>query len=103
MIHPSTMAGPNWFTGSIGTTNPFQQSSSPLFRNTPFQGSGFGPGTNPFQNPSFGFGPQTGQIQNTINEVVRQALPSIVASLSTQPGNPFQTPFSTPFGLQGQT
>lgn len=101
MIHPSTMAGPNWLTGSFGTT-PFQQSMSPLFRNNPFLGSTFGPGTNPFQ--TFGFGPQTAQFQNTINEITRQVVPTILASYGV-PQNTFgfQTPFGVPgqFGLQG--
>lgn len=119
MIHPSTMAGPNWFTGSFGTTNPFQQNTSPFFRNTPFQGpqGGFGFGTNPFQNPTFGFGnpyqnpsfgfgtnpfqnPNLGfgntpQFQNSINEIVRQTIPTIVSSFGYQPTTGFQPSFGT--------
>jgi len=101
MIHPSTMAGTNWFTTGVGTTNPFQQSGSPIFRSTPFQGSGIGPGTNPFQSQQFGT--QTAQIQNTINEVLRQAFPSILASLGSLPGYGFQNTLTSsgPFGQQG--
>jgi len=102
MIHPSTMAGQNLFTAGFGTTNPFQQNNSPFFRNTPFQGGGFGPGNNPFQGQPFGLGNQT--IQNTINEILRQSLPSIVANFNNVPNGTFQTPFTstTPFGSQGQ-
>src|SRR5687768_4855125 len=100
MIHPSTMAGPNWFTGNIGTTNPFQQNSSPFFRNTPFQGQqgGFGPGNNPFQSQQFGFGTNTTQMQNPINEIVRQTVPTILASFGIQPSGGFQNLL----GQQGQ-
>jgi hypothetical protein len=118
MIHPSTMAGPTWFTGSFGTTNPFQQSGSPFFRNPQFQNqqSGFWPGNHPFQssqtgfgfasnpfpNPTFGIGTNTTQMQNTINEIVRQTIPTVLASFGFQPGNTFQSPFGqqTPFGTQ---
>jgi len=101
MIHPSNMAGTNWFTSGIGTTNPFQQSGSPFFRSTPFQGSGIGPGNNPFQSQQFGT--QTAQIQNTINEVLRQAFPSILASLGGLPGYGLQNMITSsgPFGQQG--
>jgi hypothetical protein len=102
MIHPSTMAGPNWFTGSFGTFNPFQQSSSTFFRSTPFAGpqGGFGPGFNPYQNPSFGFGPNTPQIQNMINEIVRQTVPTTLASFGI-PTTGFSSPygFSFPYGF----
>jgi hypothetical protein len=116
MIHPSTMAGPNWFTGSFGTTNPFQQNTS-FFRNTPFGGQqgGFGPGINPFQSQPMGFGTTTMQLQNTINEIVRQTVPTILANCGIQPNNmqgtfgfqtginPGQIGFSTPFGFQTPT
>ena len=94
MIHPSTLAGPNWFTGSFGTNNPFQQNTSPFFRNTPFQGQqgGFGFGNNPFQNPSLGFGNNPAQFQNTINEIIRQTLPTAFTNFGFQPTNGFQTP-----------
>jgi hypothetical protein len=94
MIHPSTLAGPNWFTGSFGTNNPFQQNTSPFFRNTPFQGQqgGFGFGNNPFQNPSLGFGNNPAQFQNTINEIIRQTVPTPFTNLGFQPTNGFQTP-----------
>jgi len=106
MIHPSTLAGPNWFTGSFGPNNPFQQNTSPFFRNTPFQGQqgtfGFGAnpfqgqqstsgfGANPFQNPFIGNSP--GQFQNTINEIIRQTVPTAFTSFGYQPTNGFQTP-----------
>jgi hypothetical protein len=95
MIHPSTLAGPNWFTSNFGTTNPFQQNTNPFFRNTPFQGQqgGFGFGNNPFQNPTFGFGTNPTQIQNTISEIVRQTVPTLFSSFGFQPTNGFQTPF----------
>jgi hypothetical protein len=103
MIHPSTMAGPNLFTAGFGTTNPFQQNNSPFFRNNPFQG-GFGPGNNPFQGQAFGLGNQNAQIQNTVNEILRQSLPSIIASYNGLQNGTSQTPFTfgTPFGSQGQ-
>jgi len=99
MIHPSTMAGPNWFTGSFGTINPFQQNTS-AFSRTPYQGMqpGFGTGTTPFQSQPYGLGTQTLQLQNTINEIVRQVVPTILASTGFSPTNGFQTPF----GQQGQ-
>jgi hypothetical protein len=101
------MAGPNWFTGSFGTTNPFQVSSSPFFRNTPFQGfqGGFGPGNSPFQNQPFGISPNTTQIQNTISEIVRQTIPTILASYGFQPTSGFQTSFGfqTPIGFSSPT
>lgn len=116
MIHPSTMAGPNWFTGSFGTTNPYQQNTTPFSRGNPFQGPqggfgfgttpfqniGFGFGTTPFQNTGFGFGTNPNQIQNAINEIVRQTVPTIVASYGFQPTNGFQIPtgnwtFGNPF------
>jgi len=129
MIHPSTLAGPNWFTGNFGTTNPFQQNTTPFFRNTPFQGqqggfgygnnpfqnTSFGFGNNPFQNPNFGFGNNTPQFQNTISEIIRQTVPTTFANVGFQPSNGFQTPtgnwntngFQTPnntwsFGTQSQ-
>jgi hypothetical protein len=104
MIHPSTMAGQNLFTAGFGTTNPFQQNNSQFFRNTPFQTGGFGPGNNPFQGQPFGFGNQAGQIQNTINEILRQSLPSIVANFNSVPNGTFQTAFSpqNTFGYQNQ-
>jgi len=108
MIHPSTLAGPNWFTGSFGTNNPFQQNTSPFFRNTPFQGQqggfgfgtnpfqgqqgSFGFGTNPFQNPSFGFGNNPAQFQNTVNEFIRQTVPTPFSNYGFQPTNGFQSP-----------
>lgn len=107
MIHPSTMAGPNWLTGSIGTTNPFQQNAS-FFRNTPFGGQqgGFGPGNNPFQTQPFGFGSHTTQMQNPINEIVRQVIPNVLASCGINPSM-LQSPIGfqslgqqTPFGSQ---
>jgi hypothetical protein len=104
MIHPSTMAGPNWFTGSFGTTNPFQQPNTPFFRNTPFAGSqgGFTPGSSLFQNPTFGFGTNPSQIQNAINEISRQAIPTVLASFGLPPNSGYQTPFgfSSPMGFQ---
>jgi len=116
MIHPSTMAGPNWFTGSFGTTNPFQQNTS-FFRNTPLGGQqgGFGPGNTPFQSQPFGFGTNTMQLQNTISEIVRQTVPTILANCGIQPNNlqstfgfqtginPTQFGLSTPFGFQTPT
>jgi len=91
MIHPSTMAGPNWFTGTYGATNPFQQTSSAYFRNTPYSGpqGGFGPGSNPFQNQQFGFGtnPLQMQMQTMINEVIRQTVPTTLASFGIPTGN----------------
>jgi hypothetical protein len=97
------MAGPNWFTGSFGMTNPFQTNNSPFFRNTPFQGfqGGFGPGNTTFQNQPFGISPNTTQFQNTINEIVRQTIPTILASYGFQPTSGFQTSFGsqTPIGL----
>src|SRR5215216_3620773 len=86
MIHPSTLAGPNWFTGSFGPNTPFQQ-NNPFFRNTPFQGQqgGFGFGTNPFQNPFFGNNPA--QYQNTINEFIRQTVPTAFSNIGFQPTN----------------
>jgi hypothetical protein len=108
MIHPSTLAGPNWFTGSFGTNNPFQQNTSPYFRNTPFQGQqggfgfgnspfqgqqgGFGFGNNPFQGQLGGFGSNPAQFQNTINEIIRQTVPTGFTGLGFQPTNGFQTP-----------
>jgi len=94
MIHPSTLAGPNWFTGSFGPNNPFQQNNTPFLRNTPFQGQqgGFGFGTNPFQNPSLGFGNNPAQYQNTINEIIRQTVPTAFSNFGFQPTNGFQTP-----------
>jgi len=93
MIHPSTMAGPNWFTGSYGATNPFQQTSSAFFRNTPFGGpqGGFGPGNNPFQTQQFGFGTYSTPMQNMINEVIRQTVPTTLASFGIPTG--YQTSF----------
>jgi hypothetical protein len=95
MIHPSTMAGPNWFTGTFGANNPFQQTSSAYFRNTPFGGpqGGFGPGSNPFQSQQFGFGTNTSQMQNMINEVIRQTVPTTLASFGIPTG------YQTSFGL----
>jgi hypothetical protein len=102
MIHPSTMAGPNWLGSSFGTTNPFQQNLSP-FRSTPFQGSTFGPGTIPFQTQPFGFGPQSWPIQNTINEITRQVLPTLLANYGISPSLLTNTlAFQTPFGPQAQ-
>jgi hypothetical protein len=101
MIHPSTMAGPNWLGNSFGTT-PFSQNLS-LFRSTPFQGSTFAPGTNQFPT-SFGFGPQQSwPIQNTINEITRQVLPTVLANYGFSPNLLTNAlPFQTPFGPQGQ-
>lgn len=97
MIHPSTMAGPTWFPGSFGTTNPFQQNTQQLFRSTPFQGPqvGFGIGTTPFQGQP---------IQSAIDQIVRQTLPGFLGNIGIQPTVPFQSPigFQTPVGLQGQ-
>jgi len=92
MIHPSTMAGPNWFSGTFGATNPFQQTSSAYFRNTPFGSPfGFGPGNNPFQNPTFGYGANTNQqLQTMINEIIRQTVPTTLASYGL--ANGFQSP-----------
>jgi hypothetical protein len=105
MIHPSTMAGQNWFTGTFGATNPFQQTSSAYFRNTPFTGTpfGFGPGTNPFQNPTYGFGANPTQpFQNLISEVIRQTVPTTLASYGF--ANGFTTPGGfSPIGYQYQT
>lgn len=115
MIHPSTMAGPNWYTGTFGTTNPFQQTSSAFFRNTPFGGSQgwFGPGNNPYQTQQFGFGTTMTPIQNMINEVIRQTVPTTLASYGIPTG--YQTSFgpvsmgfqnpsgSAQFGPQFQT
>jgi hypothetical protein len=99
MIHPSNMAGPNWFTGSFGTTNPFQQANTPFFRSTPFLGSqgGYGPGS----NLSFGIGTNPSQIQNTINEITRQTIPTVLSSFGLQPNLGYQTPFgfSSPTGF----
>jgi len=89
------MAGPNWFTGSFGTTSPFQQTSSTFFRNTPFGGGGFGPGNTPFSNPSFGFSGSTFPFQNMIQEIVRQTVPQSLASAGF-PTTGFQTAFGTP-------
>jgi len=115
MIHPSTMAGPTGLNAGFGTTNPFQQNLSPFIRSTPFQTSGFGPGTTPFQSQPFGFGNQGPQVQNTINEIVRQTIPSVLANYGMQPNGSFQSQFgfptnlgfqqtlgNTPFGLQFQ-
>jgi hypothetical protein len=95
MMHPSTMAGTNWFTGSFGTPNPFASNPFLFSRNMPFQGQqgGFGFGTLPFPNQSFGFGTGTTQMQNTINEIVRQTVPTLLANWASQPGTGFQTPF----------
>jgi len=92
MIHPSTLAGPNWFTGSFGPNTPFQQNNNPFFRNTPFQGQqgGFGFGTNPFQTPFLGNNPA--QYQNSINEFIRQTVPTAFSNPGFQPTNGFQTP-----------
>jgi len=108
MIHPSTMAGPTGLTAGFGTTNPFQQNLSTFIRSTPFQTSGFGPGTTPFQSQPFGFGNQGPQVQNTINEIVRQTIPTVLANYGIQPNGSFQgqfgfpTSFNTPgtFGQQ---
>jgi hypothetical protein len=113
MIHPSTMAGPTGLNTGFGTTNPFQQNLSTFIRNTPFQTSGFGPGTTPFQSPPFGFGNQGAQVQNTINEIVRQTIPTVLANYGISPTGTFQSQFgfpttfgfpqtigSTPFGQQ---
>jgi len=96
MIHPSTMAGPTGLTAGFGTTNPFQQNLSPFIRSTPFQTSGFGPGITPFQNQPFGFGNQGGQVQNTINEIVRQTIPSVLATYGIPPTGTFQSQFGFP-------
>src|SRR5437879_5333250 len=103
MIHPSTMAGPTGFTAGFGTPNPFQQTISPFIRSTPFQGVGFGPGTTPFQNQPLGFGNQTAQMQNTINEIVRQTIPTALASIGFQPTGtlPGTFGFPTSFGTPG--
>jgi len=103
MIHPSTMAGPTGLTAGFGTTNPFQQNLSPFIRSTPFQTSGFGPGTTPFQSQPFGFGNQGAQVQNTINEIVRQTIPSVLANYGIQPNGSFQSQFGFPtsFGTPG--
>jgi len=113
MIHPSTMAGPTGLTAGFGTTNPFQQNLSTFIRSTPFQTSGFGPGTNPFQSQPFGFGNQGAQVQNTINEIVRQTIPSVLGNYGIPSTGSFQGQFgfpttfgfpqtigSTPFGMQ---
>jgi len=102
MIHPSTMAGPTGLTAGFGTTNPFQQNLSPFIRSTPFQTSGFGPGTTPFQSQPFGFGNQGAQVQNTINEIVRQTIPSVLANYGIPPTGSFQSQigFPTTFGFQ---
>jgi len=108
MIHPSTMAGPTGLTAGFGTTNPFQQNLSTFIRSTPFQTSGFGPGINPFQSQPFGFGNQGAQVQNTINEIVRQTIPSVLANYGIPSNGSFQSQFGfptsfgtpTPFGLQ---
>jgi hypothetical protein len=112
MIHPSTMAGPNWFTGSFGTINPFQSTGSPFFRNTSFQGpsGGFGSGNNPFQNQTFGFSGSSTSIQNMINEIISQTVPTTLASFGI-PTSGYQTSFgpqssfgfSSPWNLQNQT
>jgi hypothetical protein len=102
MIHPSTMAGTNWTTGNFGTTHPFQQSSMPFPRTTPFQGpqSTYGPGVNPFQNQPFGI--NTMQMQNNINEIVRQIVPRVLSSCGIPSSMGLQTPFGQPgqFGFQ---
>jgi hypothetical protein len=113
MIHPSTMAGPTGLTAGFGTTNPFQQNLSTFIRSTPFQTSGFGAGNTPYQTPPFGFGNQGAQVQNTINEIVRQSIPSVLASYGIPTNGSFQSQFgfptafgfpqtigSTPFGQQ---
>jgi hypothetical protein len=113
MIHPSTMAGPNWFSANLGTTNPFQQSTTPFFRTSPYQGSqgGYGLGNTPFQTQPFAWGTNTMQMQmqNTINEIVRQTVPRVLASCGIQTSASFQTPFGFqspggpgPFGQQFQ-
>jgi len=96
MIHPSTMAGPNWMTASFGQTNPLQQGPSPFFRSTPFGGQqgGFGFGINPFQSQQFGTNPM--QVQHTVQEIVRQVLPTVLASSGIQPSSVFQTSFGQP-------
>lgn len=96
MIHPSTMAGPTGLTAGFGTTNPFQQNLSTFIRSTPFQTSGFGPGTTPFQSQPFGFGNQGTQVQNTINEIVRQTIPTVLANYGIQPNGSFQGQFGFP-------
>jgi len=96
MIHPSTLAGPTGLTAGFGTPNPFQQNISPFIRSTPFQTSGFGPGTTPFQNQPFGFGNQGAQVQNTINEIVRQTIPNVLANYGIQPTGTFQNQFGFP-------
>jgi hypothetical protein len=105
MIHPSTLAGPNWFTGSIGTTHPFQQSTTPFFRNAQVQGPqvAFAPGIPPIQPQSIGPMLNTTQMLNTINEIVRQTVPLTIANGGFQPTAGFQTPFGfpTPLGQQG--
>jgi hypothetical protein len=104
MIHPSTMAGNNWTTGSFGTTNPFQQSSMPFLRTMSFPGpqATFGPGSIPFQNHPFGT--NTMQMQDTINEIVRQTIPRVLANcgIPTSFGVPTPFGFQTPIGQQGQ-
>jgi len=105
MIHPSTMAGPNWFTGSFGSTNPFQQSSFPFIRNTQFLGTpgGFGPGNNLFQSQPFGIG--TIPLQNMLTEIIRQTVPNTLASFGLQPtsGLPTGFGFQAPLGFQTPT
>jgi hypothetical protein len=107
MIHPSTMAGPNWFTANLGMTSPFQQSTTPFSRTTPFQGpqGGYGPGNTPFQTHPFAMGTNTMQMQNTINEIVRQTVPRVLASCGIQPSGvfPSQYGFQSPFGFQSQS
>jgi hypothetical protein len=106
MIHPSTMAGPNWFSANLGMTNPFQQGTTPFLRTTPFQGSqgGYGPGNTPFQTQPFTTGTNMMQMQNTINEIIRQTVPRVLASCGIQPSGAFQSSygFQSPFGFQGQ-
>jgi hypothetical protein len=105
MIHPSTMAGPNWFTGSFGTTNPFQQNSASFFRNPTFPSpqGGFGPGSSPFTSQTFGYGTTMTQLQNQINEITRQTIPTVLASYGLPTAFGPQTPFTsqTSFGPQG--
>jgi hypothetical protein len=50
-------------------------------------------------------GTTTMQMQNTINEIVRQTVPRVLASCGIQPSGVFQSQygFQSPFGFQSQT
>jgi hypothetical protein len=97
------MAGPNWFTANLGTTNPFQQNTTPFQRIPSIQGpqAGYGTGNTLFQSQPFftGNNMMQMQMQNTINEIVRQTVPRVLASCGIQTST---MGFQSPYGYQSQ-